>query len=316
MTVVAVMDKVALDEDAVARAEWLENRRRGVGGSDAAVVMGVSAYKSLWALWAEKTGLVPADANPPSEAAEWGTRLEGLVCAKYAEVTGRRLRDLGRYTVLTHSTRSYMRATLDREIHAIDERGDGNLEAKTAGATHADEWEAGVPLYYQVQVQHQLAVTGRKWASVAVLIGGQRFRWYDVERNDDFIAELEAQCEWFWGLVERKEEPPVDGHPATKEAIRRAFPLNALPEVALPDEAPSWDARLVEVKAELKRLYDARDLLENQIKAAIGEHAAGRLPDGTLYKWTAINKDAYTVAAHTERRLTRHAPKLRKGAPR
>ena len=92
--------------------EWLEARRQGIGGSDAAIVIGESPYRSPYDLWAEKCGLVaPA---PETAAMAWGRRLEPLVAAAYTEATGRRLRRVSR--LLRHRERPWQLASIDRAV--------------------------------------------------------------------------------------------------------------------------------------------------------------------------------------------------------
>ena len=66
--------------------EWLEYRKRGIGGSDAAVVCGISRYKSPVELWMEKTDQMPY--QEAGEAAYWGTQLESLVRDEFTKRTG------------------------------------------------------------------------------------------------------------------------------------------------------------------------------------------------------------------------------------
>jgi predicted phage-related endonuclease len=45
------------------RERWLAERRKGIGSSDAAAILGVHPYKSAYAVWAEKTGLIVEDSE-------------------------------------------------------------------------------------------------------------------------------------------------------------------------------------------------------------------------------------------------------------
>jgi hypothetical protein len=87
------------------------------------------------------------------------------------------------------------------------EEGWGILEIKTASYHSAPQWEEGIPVAYQCQVLHQLAVTGHDWADVAVLIGGQDFRIYRVNRDEDKIADLIARETVFWQHVVLDTQP-------------------------------------------------------------------------------------------------------------
>ena len=67
-------------------AEWLELRKQGISGSNAAVACGISRYKSPMELWMEKTGqLLPQETG---EAAYWRTLLESVVRKEFTKRTG------------------------------------------------------------------------------------------------------------------------------------------------------------------------------------------------------------------------------------
>ena len=178
----------------LSREEWLQIRSTGIGSSDAAAAIGLSSYKCSLSLWLEKTGRQPPEDLSEKEAVVWGTVMEPVLAKMYAERTGRKVRRVN--AVLQHPEHPFMLANLDREV--ITENGTGVLEIKTAGFYSAQLWDDGVPVAYQCQVLHQLAVTGHAWADVAVLIAGQEFRIYRIERDDDKIADLIQREAQFW----------------------------------------------------------------------------------------------------------------------
>ena len=114
-------------------------------------------------------------------------------------------------------------SNLDREVIGLPE-GTGILEIKTASYHSAPQWEDGVPVAYQCQVLHQLAVTGLAWADVAVLIGGQDFRIYRIERDDDKIADLLAREASFWQCVTHDVQPEPDGSRDAGSALQWLYP--------------------------------------------------------------------------------------------
>ncbi len=293
-------------------AEWAEQRRQGIGASEAAAVLGASPWASALSVWARKLGL--DDDVVDSEAMEWGSELEPIIANKYQRVTGRALSDLGRYTVLRGIESPWMQCTLDRVIAPVPEHvGPGVLEIKTAGAQFMREWEdTGVPVHYQIQVQHQLAVTGYRWGAVAVLIGGQRFRQIDIERDDDLIERLAQAEEAFWhDYVLAQEPPPPDGTEATRDLLARLYPKPD-PEAAsvmLPPESVDWDAALVMAKAALKQWKSKEIEASNRIKAAIGNAPAGILPGGVVYAWKTQDRKAHSVPESSPRVLYRKEPK-------
>lgn len=293
-------------------SEWLEQRRQGLGASEAAAVLGASPWASALSVWSRKLGL--DDESPDSEAMEWGQELEPVIAAKFARVTGYPLNDPGRYTIMVDETHEWLRCTLDRVIATPDSPdGPGVLEIKTAGAQFLRTWEDdGIPWHYLIQVQHQLAVTGYKWGEVAVLIGGQRFRHARVERDDMLIAQIVAAEEAFWtDHVIAQVPPPPDGTPATRELLARLYPAPkpGRPPVVLPPEAAYWDQARVEASAEIDRWMAQKTEAENRLKAAIGDAPAGLLPGGVVYAWTTQTRKAYSVAESSTRVLRRKEPK-------
>lgn len=285
------------------RDSWLKARMAGISSSDAAAVLGVSPWKSPFTLYAEKLGLVDTDAEE-SEAMRWGTLLEPVIATRYGEETQRPLHDPGRFTLRQSPRHPFMLATLDREILTPNERGVvGVLEIKTTGQFRVDEWAEEPPVYYQVQVQHQLAVTGYAWGSLAVLIGGQRFLWVDIERRDDFIALLVEREAAFWDRVQRLDPPTPDA--TSKDILHRLYPKDTGASIALPAEALEWDRRLLEAKDQLKRWESVKDECEALLKGAIGQASVGVLTDGTRYQWKASERKGYVVEATSVRSLRR-----------
>ncbi len=109
--------------------------------------------------------------------------------------------------VLQHPIHPWMLANIDREVLGAPDVQ--ILECKTTGLYGARAWDDGVPEWVQLQVQHQLAVTGKQAADIAVLIAGQELRIYRLEHDEFLIANLMALEQVFWEHVERDVPPPV-----------------------------------------------------------------------------------------------------------
>lgn len=199
------------------REAWLDQRRKGVGGSDVASIMGLSPYRGAYEVWAEKSGLIEAPDISDKPAVVWGNILEPIVGEHYAE--NHPDREVRRLNAVCQSIdRPWAQASLDYEVKD-PELGWGVLEIKTAGQRSEGKWDDGVPLFYQTQVAHYLSVTGRAFADVAVLIGGQDYREYRIMRDEDDIRAVESAVDEFWRRVQTGEEPPVDGSPGEAEAL-------------------------------------------------------------------------------------------------
>lgn len=211
----------------LAREDWLDVRRRGIGSSDAAAAVGLSPYKSRLELWMEKTGrdgdLPKPDPDDDSSPVFWGTVLEPIVATHYSRRTGHRVRRIN--AVLQHPQAPWMLANIDREV--IGASDVQILECKTAGVFGSRHWLDGVPEYVQLQVMHQLAVTGKAAADVAVLIAGQELQVHRIERDEALIRNLMALEAEFWRYVEADREPPADGSESAGRALRCLYAFDS-----------------------------------------------------------------------------------------
>ena len=250
------------------REDWLTVRRSGIGGSDAAAAVGLSPYKSPLELWLEKTG---RDANLPkpnpddtTEPVYWGTLLEPIVAASYTKQTGNRVRRIN--AVLRHPTIPWMLANLDREVVRV--RDVQILECKTAGEFGTRLWRDGVPEYVTLQVQHQLAVSGKQAADVAVLLCGQKLDVHRIERDDALIARLIELEAAFWKYVETDTPPPADGSDSADRALRCLYPGTGGAVDFTDDRTLSATfADLVAVRAEI----ESRQAVEARLKQTIAQ---------------------------------------------
>lgn len=203
------------------REAWLDVRKGGIGSSDAAAAVGLNPYKSPLELWMEKTGRADNNENPIGfdDLRFWGTLLEPYVATAYQQKTERRVRKVN--AVLQHPSFPFMLANIDREVIGCPDVQ--ILECKTAGEFGARLWRDGVPEYVQLQVQHQLAVTGKAAADVAVLLCGQQLEIFRIPRDEDVIARLVVLEARFWEYVETDTPPPADGSESSARALRQLY---------------------------------------------------------------------------------------------
>ena len=276
----------------ISRNEWLNVRGGGIGSSDAAASVGISPYKSPLELWLEKTGRQEAPDLAINEAVFWGTTLEHIIATVYAERTGVKIRRLN--AVLQHPSHPFMLANLDRVVqHPVD--SNGILEVKTAGVNSARFWEEGVPDSYQCQVLHQLAVTGKGWCDVDVLIGGQDFRVYRIIRHEAKIADLIQREEKFWHCVMADIPPAVDGSESSGRALASMYPSDRGDVLDCTEDAGMnklfsdyWDYRQQRESAEVQE-----ELLKQRLQERLG-FASGAILGDTRISWRK-SKDSTTT---------------------
>jgi len=289
------------------RETWLNARKRGIGGSEAAAVLGISPWVSPLTLYLRKLNLMPEQDS--SERMQWGLDLEDAVAAYYERETGRKLYSPKPYTIFESKEHPFMQCTIDRLIEQFDDRGPGVVQIKTAGPGMLGEWQEEVPLYYQVQIQHEMSVMGYKWGSFAVFFGDYKGLIVDVNRNDRFVEILVEKEGEFWKRICDEDPPPVDHSESSKEALHHVYGQDTGESIALPGDALHWDQQLQELKAQERQLKKEKTGLENQIKSEMGFNTYGVLPNGTSYIWKSHQREGYWVDATTVRTLRRKAAK-------
>lgn len=249
--------------------EWLEDRRQGIGGSDVATVLGLNKYKSPYQLWLEKTGQVNV-ASAQSEAAYWGNTLEEVVAEEFSKRTGKKVRR--RNQVFEHSEYPFLRANIDRDVvgeNAI-------LECKTANQFLANEWEDDeIPIQYICQVQHYMNVLNLDYVYIAVLIGGQKFVWKKMDRDQELIDMITDRLVEFWTEnVEKGIEPAIDGSKATSDFLTQRYLDTEGNQTELNGKFDENIEDLVRLKSNRKILDEDITLLENELKQALGKAEA------------------------------------------
>lgn len=265
--------------------EWLELRSHYIGGSDAAAVVNLNRFQSPYSLWAEKTGRTqPFEGNLATEV---GTYLEDFVAKKFAEVTGKKVRNCN--LSFFNSDYPWAIANIDREIVGED----AGLEIKTTSVMNLKRFKGGeYPANYYVQCVHYMAVTGKKKWYLAVLIGNSDFRWFEIERDEDEIkALMEAEKDFWWG-VENDEAPFADGLPVTTETLTEIY-QDSDDEINV-DLFP-YEAILkayMETGDKMTELGNIRDGYANQIKAYMAEAGTGETAE---YKvtWKRRNRKTF-----------------------
>ena len=282
----------------MARETWLDVRRQGIGSSDAAAAVGLNPYQSQLELWMHKTGkgdllptIDPLDETTPMY---WGTLLEPIVAAHYTKRTGNRVRRVN--AVLGHPQIPWMLANIDREVVGAPDVQ--ILECKTAGINGAKLWRDGVPEYIQLQVMHQLAVTGKQAADVAVLICGQELQIHRIERDEAMISQLIALEEQFWELVKSDTAPPVNASDSAATALRCLYPQDSGVDIDLSeDEAASRQfAQLLQVREHLTACEEQEALLKHQIQQHMGNASFARFAGGSVSWKRSKDSKAFNAA--------------------
>ncbi|MGN0704442.1 MAG: YqaJ viral recombinase family protein [Lentihominibacter sp.] len=272
----------------MSREEWLNWRRKGIGGSDVSILFGVNSFKSINQLWLEKTGKTELE-ETDSEAAYFGHALESFIKKEFTRRTGMKVR--AKNAILQSEEYPFMLADLDGVISL-----DGEMciyEGKTASTYKKDIWQNDVPFEYVLQVQHYMAVTGAKRAFIAALVGGNTFFIREVLRDEVLIAKIIAVEKDFWeGHVLTGIEPLPDGSAASTEYLNARYAKTNGGRIELPPETLNLFRSYDEVTKEIENLNHVRDRITNQMKFYLQENEEGYVGDRRV-SWKQIETSRF-----------------------
>jgi putative phage-type endonuclease len=296
--------------DSKDREKWLAERRKGVGASEAAAILGLDPYKGPIAVYADK---VLGEEKPDTDAMWLGRTLEPAVVERVAKEIGL---DATMSGVLYRSAeRPWQLATLDATLEgSLDGRlVRVPLEVKVTGGAWSDE--KGAPVHHVTQVQHQLQVVDDAPCAFlgALLIARPvRFLWQRIERDDAFAQELlNPEEERFWQRVLDGRPPTVDGSPAAAEAVKRLYARDSGEEIRLGEEWIERVDELLELRRVEREVARQKEAAETRLREEIGAAARALLPDDRIVTAKTVERKAYSVGAGSYRPLKVVDPRKR-----
>lgn len=276
------MSELAVKTKDLSRTDWLKLRQSGIGGSDIAAIVGVSPYNTAYDIWVSKTGEV-TESN--SEYAYWGTVLEDVVGKEFAKRNDLKVQNVNymmRHPVHTWAAANIDRAVINPNIAKQVRLKDGKLttdailEIKTASEYVSKDWGSEgtdvVPDQYQCQAQWYMAVTGTQICHMAVLIGGNKYRQYRIERNDDLISVLLDEGKKFWeNHILTGTAPEATSIESAKAKFAKADPNSTLDLADDSDDIAIID-KYVELKEQEKELKTQIDAAQAKLINLVGNN--------------------------------------------
>jgi len=229
------MPQVTIESD----AQWHELRKRNIGGSDVAILFGASPWATELTLWAEKSGITEREDIDNNKMA-LGRYLEPFIAERLGKELGWKIERSREYHL--HPTITGMGCTLDFDI--LDhEWGPGICETKVVFdyAAYMEHWgEDRAPPQYELQLQHQLAVTGRSWGVIVCLVMQTGTIMPAIVRRPipSVISEIELKVSMFWESVKQKKRPEPTGTDAELAVMRMIWPAREPRKIV---EIPSGD---------------------------------------------------------------------------
>jgi putative phage-type endonuclease len=191
-------------------AQQLELRRSGIGGSEAAAVLGLSPYETPFSVYQKKKS---GEFTEQNEQMLWGSLLEQTIREQYCT------RNNVKVTVPA-MTKSKIFPWMLANVDGITSEGKG-LEIKTSAFGHGfgESGSDEIPEQYLIQIQHYMIVEALPVFDVAVLIGGSDYRQYEIEADrelQDMI--IEGERKWWGNFI--NDIPP---DPITFDEIKQRY---------------------------------------------------------------------------------------------
>lgn len=300
-----VHDHAELIDEGLDREAWLKARRAGIGSSDAAALIGWDPYSSPMKVYADKLGLSEPDFD--THQAAFGRLVEPWLVEQAAERTGHvTWRNVA---LFRNRLRPWQLCTPDGFAWLDAAKEAALVEAKST----IFEWDRDrVPPDIWCQVQHQLLTTGLRRAIVICLNRDTcEVRIYWVELDLMFADRLLRAEQEFVNRLAAGEPPDPDGSKACLAALKRLYPEHVEGKwLTGGGDLIEADAALEEAKTEIKRWEEARQTIENDLIARIGDAEGILLPNGFSYSNRAQTRAAHTrvIPESTYRVLRRHKP--------
>ena len=267
------------------RQQWLAERVKDITSTEVSVLYGLSPYKSEFELYHEKRDQVVVSFEP-NERMRWGTRLESVIAQGAAEEQGWDIRKLDVYI---RNPEVRIGSSFDFEILSSSD-GPGILEIKNVdGLQYARNWiddgAGGIeaPEHIELQVQHQLEVSGRSWAAIVALVGGNTIKVAYRHRDQEIGADIRRKVAEFWARIQSGRAPDPD---YTKDADFICKQLRNRAQDGLVAQADADLEALLQQYQHVSRSASEADKAKQAIKAQIldriGEASKLLAPFGTL----------------------------------
>jgi putative phage-type endonuclease len=272
---------------------FLTQRKKGIGGSDIAAILGVSQFKTPLDVYLSKTTDQP---EQQGEHLYWGHALENPIIDRFVQDTGANV--IRQPEMRRHPDYEWAIANADALI--VDGAGNPQaiLEIKTSSAFKSREWGADdtdeVPIEYIAQVQWYMWIYNLQEAYIAALIGGNQYRQYHITRDDELIAMLAEKAQAFWQnhVIPRIPPEPQDGADAQK-----LYPSDNGDTAEADSDTLTAYAELRELKAQEKELKAQIAAKEDLLKIKIGSYSAMQTNGNTLFTWKAQSSSRFDSKA-------------------
>lgn len=271
-----------------------------LSASQLAALAGASPWSSPNDVLTTVTNGVMGKPREPlvSEAADWGTALEGLVATKAMEKLGLTDYQLDHPQAYQHPSLplacsidstaegngQVVHHDPDNGIYVMNDSGQIKLDGKGVVEikTTATEPVESPPLYMgPIQLQAQMQILGKlTWGAVAILFRGSKLRIFLFEAHQptldmirDLTLDFSKKVEQFKETGELDWYPPTDNKDAQRTWGDRGD--EDAPPIELTGATDKIIEQLLDAKAQIKELESVIDDCEKSLKERLQEHTVG-----------------------------------------
>lgn len=299
----------------IERNEWLAARKKMIGASDVAAILGENPFRTNIDVWMDKTGRGQFDFD--NDHLKFGRDVEGAIAGLYETRLQRPVKDLGATVVQIHPDIPWLGATLDRLTTVQVETGGSieiPLELKHVGGIGVNkaDWEDDPPAMYQIQVQIQCECYRDEknnkpfCGSLAGMFPGYQLAWGELERSIEFFETIFPVLDEFWNYNVAKDiAPKLLEHDRNLDTMRRLYPnengktmLLDSTVLHLVNERDALSTQIGEYTKEKKQI-------EAELRSILCDYSFGALPDGTFLTLKEQHRKEYVCKASSFRVLRR-----------
>lgn len=259
------------------KKDWLRYRKMGITGTDAGAICGLNPYVSAFQIYQDK--ITDEIEELDNESMRQGRDMEEYVAFRFTEQTGLKVRKAN--AIFQNKEHPIMLADFDRMIVGLADGKRAGLECKTVSPYSADKWADGnIPLHYQLQVQHYLAVSGYDCWYIAALIFGKEFIIRRIDRDEELIQNLITIEERFWNEnIMKQIMPEPDGSDNCSKLIVEMYYKSDQEKAIQLLGCNELLNRRQEIDSLLKKMEKEKAQIEQKIKLEMQDAAYGMTED-------------------------------------
>ena len=263
---------IICDTKSMSKEKWLKKRREGIGGSDAASVLGLNPYKSSMSVYMGIKNDLVID-EEINYKMDLGNKLEDFVANEFTLKTGKKVRNVN--GILKNDKYPFALANIDRAV--VGEKA--FLECKVTNSYSKKLWQKEVPIYCQVQCYHYMAVTGATHCYIAALIGNEELVIHKLDRNEELINEIMNLEKMFWDKCILGEELPIPDGSDDYSSVLQELYKDSIEEEVILFEKEDLLKRYDDVRELVKDLDSEKKAIEQYLQMQMKEYEVAYLGD-------------------------------------